>query len=161
MGDRTVLERSELFAGLTADQIERVAELGEEIAYQRDEVIVREGEASDEIYVVREGMVEVLVSEGAIPDVPGPPQMRPIVHLGSGQTFGEMALVDRGARSATVRCVEDGTRLYVIPRKALLALCDNDPQIGYLLMRNVASDLSFKLRHRNLRVRLEGTGRGQ
>jgi CRP-like cAMP-binding protein len=84
MGDRTLLERSELFAGLTTDQIERVADLGEEITYQRDEVIVREGEASDEIYVVREGMVEVLVSEGAIPDVPGPPQMRPIVHLGPG-----------------------------------------------------------------------------
>lgn len=161
MGDRTLLERSELFAGLTADQIKRVAELREEVAYQSGEVIVREGEASDEIYVVREGMVEVLVSEGAIPDVPGPPQMRPIVHLGPGQTFGEMALVDQGARSATVRCVKDGTRLYVIPRQRLLALCDNDPRIGYLLMRNVASDLSFKLRHRNLRVRLEGKGRAQ
>jgi CRP-like cAMP-binding protein len=161
MEGRTLLERSELFAGLTAEQIDRVAELGEEVAYQSDEVIVREGEASNEIYVVREGMVEVLVSEGAIPDVPGPPQMRPIVHLGPGQTFGEMALVDRGARSATVRCVEDGTRLYVIPREGLLSLCDNDPRIGYMLMRNVASDLSFKLRHRNLRVRLEGKGRAQ
>jgi CRP-like cAMP-binding protein len=161
MGGRALLERSELFAGLSADQIDRVAELGEEVAYQGDEVIVREGEASDEIYVVREGMVEVLVSEGTIPDVPGPPQMRPIVHLGPGQTFGEMALVDRGARSATVRCVADGTRLYVIPRKRLLTLCDNDPRIGYLLMRNVASDLSFKLRHRNLRVRLEGKGGAQ
>jgi CRP-like cAMP-binding protein len=154
-----LLERSELFAGLTSDQIERVAALGREIEYQSGEAIVREGEASDEIYVVREGMVEVLVSEGTIPDVSGPPQMMPIVQLGPGQTFGEMALVDRGARSATIRCVKDGTRLYVLPRGELLALCDSDPRIGYLLMRNVASDLSFKLRHRNLRVRLEGKER--
>lgn len=153
-----LLRRSELFAGLTSDQIERVAALGEEVEYQSDEVIVHEGEASDEIYVVREGMVEVLVSEGAIPDVPGPPQMRSIVHLGPGQTFGEMALVDRGARSATIRCVKGGTRLTILRREELLALCDSDPRIGYLLMRNVASDLSFKLRHRNLRVRLEGKG---
>jgi CRP-like cAMP-binding protein len=153
-----LLTRSELFAGLTSDQIERVAALGIEVEYQSDEVIVREGEASDEIYVVREGMVEVLVSEGAIPDVPGPPQMRSIVHLGPGQTFGEMALVDRGARSATIRCVKDGTRLTILRREELLALCDSDPRIGYPLMRNVASDLSFKLRHRNLRVRLEGKG---
>jgi CRP/FNR family cyclic AMP-dependent transcriptional regulator len=154
-----LLKRSELFAGLSADQIERVAALGKEVEHQSDEVVVREGDASDEIYVVREGMVEVLVSEGAIPDVPGPPQMRSIVHLGPGQTFGEMALVDRGARSATIRCVKDDTRLTVLPREGLLALCDSDPRIGYLLMRNVASDLSFKLRHRNLRVRLEGKGR--
>ena len=153
------LERSELFAGLTPAQIEQVAALGEEGVYQDGETVVREGDASAEIYVVREGMVEVLVSEGTIPDVPGPPQMRSLVHLGPGQTFGEMALVDRGVRSATVRCVRDGTRLYILPREGLLGLCDNDPRIGYLLMRNIASDLSFKLRHRNLRVRLEGKGR--
>jgi CRP-like cAMP-binding protein len=103
-------------------------------------------------------MVEVLVSRGTIPDVPGPPQMKPIVELGPGQSFGEMALIDRGVRSATVRCVQDGTSLYVIPRQALLALCDRDPQIGYMLMRNIASDLSFKLRHRNLQVQLRAGG---
>ncbi len=154
-----LLERSELFAGLTPDEIERVAALRREVEYQSGEEIVREGEASDEIYVIREGMVEVLVSEGTVPDIPGPPQMRSIVHLGPGQTFGEMALVDRGARSATIRCVQDGTRLTILPRDELLALCDSEPRIGYVLMRNVASDLSFKLRHRNLRVRLEGKGR--
>lgn len=154
-----LLERSELFAGLTSDQIERVAALGRDVEYQSGEEIVREGEASHEVYVVREGMVEVLVSEGTIPDVPGPPEMRSIVHLGPSRTFGEMALVDRGTRSATIRCVKDGTRLTILPRKELLALCDSEPGIGYRLMRNVASDLSFKLRHRNLRVRLERKGR--
>jgi CRP-like cAMP-binding protein len=150
------LRRSELFAGLTSEHIEKIAALGREVAYRSGDVIVREGEASDEVYVVCHGMVEVLVTKGAIPDIPGPPQMKPIVELGPGQSFGEMALVDRGVRSATIRCVQDGTSLYTIPRRELLALCDSDPRVGYTLMRNVASDLSFKLRHRNLRVRLEG-----
>jgi hypothetical protein len=52
--------------------------------------------------------------------------------------------------------VDDGTRVHVTPRRELLALCDREPWVGYALMRNIASDLSFKLRHRNLRVRLEG-----
>jgi CRP-like cAMP-binding protein len=153
-----VLRRSELFSGLSDEQMEKVAALAEEVDCRSAEIVVREGEVGDEIYVVRHGMVEVLVSAGSIPDVPGPPTMKPIVELGPGQSFGEMALLDRGARSATVRCVQDDTRLYVIPRQALLALCDDDPQIGYVLMRNIASDLSFKLRHRNLRVRLEAGG---
>jgi CRP-like cAMP-binding protein len=150
------LRRSELFAGLTSEQIEQIAALGREVVYRSGDVIVREGEASGEVYVVCQGMVEVLVTKGAIPDVPGPPQMKSIVELGPGQSFGEMTLVDRGVRSATIRCVEDGTRVHVIPRRELLSLCDSEPRVGYALMRNVASDLSFKLRHRNLRIRLEG-----
>jgi CRP-like cAMP-binding protein len=153
-----VLRRSELFSGLTKEQMEKIAARGQEVDCQRGDVVVREGETGDEIYVVLRGMVEVLVSEGAIPDVPGPPSMRPIVELGPGQSFGEMALLDRGVRSATVRSVRDDTNLCVIPGEALLALCDDDPQIGYVLMRNIASDLSFKLRHRNLRVRLKAAG---
>jgi CRP-like cAMP-binding protein len=150
--------RSELFSGLSPEQMGKIAALAEEIVCQSGDVIVREGETGDEVYVVGEGMVEVVVPKGSIPDVPGPPRMKSLVELGPGQSFGEMALLDRGVRSATVRCVEDGTTLCVIRRQALLALCDEDPEIGYVLMRNIALDLSFKLRHRNLRVRLEEGG---
>ncbi|MGD2104214.1 MAG: cyclic nucleotide-binding domain-containing protein [Anaerolineae bacterium] len=153
-----MLRRSELFSGLTDEQVEKVAALTEQVEYQSGAVVVREGEIGDSVYIVRDGMVEVLVSKGSIPDVPGPPRMTSIVELGPGQSFGEMSLVDRGNRSATIRCVQDGTTLYAIRRPALLALCDQDARIGYVLMRNIASDLSFKLRHRNLRVRLETGG---
>lgn len=156
-----VLRRSELFSGLTYEQVKRIAAISEEAEYDKDDVVVQEGETGDEIYVVHEGMVRVLVSQGAIPDVPGPPQMKSIVELGPGQSFGEMALLDRGPRSATVRCVRDGTRLCIIPREALLSLCEEEPRIGFEVMRNIASDLSFKLRHRNLRVRLESGGGGR
>ncbi|MFQ6102416.1 MAG: Crp/Fnr family transcriptional regulator [Anaerolineae bacterium] len=151
-----LLQRSELFAELTPEQIERIIALGQEVTYNTGDVIICEGEPSDEVYVICDGMVEVDVSKGAVPDVPGPPQLSSIVRLGQGQVFGEMALVDRGARSATVRCVEDSTTLYVIPREDFWALCDGDHHIGYVVMRNIAADLSFKLRHRNLQMGLAG-----
>jgi len=151
-----LLQRSELFSGLKPEQIEQIAALGHEVVYNAGDAIIREGDPSDEMYVIRSGMVEVLVSRGVIPDVPGAPQLTPLVRLGQGQFFGEMALVDRGARSATVRCAEDGTVLYLIPRQAFWSLCDDNHHIGYVVMRNVAADLSFKLRHRNLQVRLTG-----
>jgi CRP/FNR family cyclic AMP-dependent transcriptional regulator len=151
-----LLQRSELFAELAPEQIERIAALGQEVVYNAGDVVIREGDPSDEVYIICNGMVEVEVSKGTVPDVPGPPQLSSIVRLGQGQVFGEMALVDRGARSATVRCVEDGTALYVIPRQDFWVLCDGDHHIGYVVMRNIAADLSFKLRHRNLLMGLTG-----
>lgn len=150
------LRRSELFYGLTPEQIDQVVALGREISYNAEDVIIREGDPSDDVYIIVDGRVEVDVAQGMIPDVPGPPQLSSLVRLGQGQVFGEMALVDQGARSATVRCVEDGTTLYVIPRQDFWSLCNSDYYIGFIVMRNVAADLSFKLRHRNLQTRLEG-----
>jgi CRP-like cAMP-binding protein len=151
-----LLQRSELFAGLTTDQIEKIAALSRKATFNEGDVIIHEGEPTNDMYIVRQGAVEVLVSAGTIPDVPGAPQLTSLVHLGQGQFFGEMALVDHGVRSATVRCTEDDTILYAIKRQDLLTLCENDLPIGYVLMRNIAYDLSFKLRHRNLSVTLQG-----
>jgi CRP/FNR family cyclic AMP-dependent transcriptional regulator len=151
-----LLERSELFHELSVKEIERIAALGQEQTYNKGDIVIQEGEPSDEIYIVCSGLVEVEVAQGMVPDVAGRLQVNPIVRLGRGQMFGEMSLIDRGVRSATVRCAEDETGLYVITRQALWDLCNEDPHIGFILMRNIAADLSFKLRHRNLRVGLTG-----
>jgi CRP/FNR family cyclic AMP-dependent transcriptional regulator len=153
-----LLRHIELFAELTPEQIEQIATLGQEKVYNTRDIIILEGDPSDEVYVVCSGMVEVEVSQGMVPDVPGRLQVNPIVRLGRGQVFGEMGLIDRGARSATVRCAEDGTTLFAISRQAFLELCEGDRDIGYVVMRNIAADLSFKLRHRNLQMGLSGGG---
>lgn len=145
-----LLKRTDLFAGLSDDRLRQILAIGHLKTSNVGETIVREGEPSDELYVIQTGLVEVLVPGGTVPDIPGPPELTPVVQLGRGQVFGEMALVDRGVRSATVRCVEEGTTLFVIPREAFWALCDADHHIGYVVMRNIARDLCFKLRHRNL-----------
>jgi CRP-like cAMP-binding protein len=151
-----LLQHSELFLGLAPEQAEQIAALGREEVYDAGDVIVQEGAPSDEVYIICNGMVEVEVLKGAVHDVPGAPQLSSIVRLGQGQVFGEMALVDSGARSATVRCAEDGTVLYAIPRQGFWGLCDSDHHVGFVVMRNIAADLSFKLRHRNLQERLAG-----
>jgi len=156
MSVTALLHNSELFSTLTPEQVEKIVALGHQATYNASDVIIREGDPSDEIYVICSGMVEVEVARGVIPDVSGPPRLAPLARLGKGQVFGEIALVDRGTRSATVRCVKDGTMLYAIPRQALWDLCDGDHTIGYVVMRNIAADLAFKLRHRNLQMRLAG-----
>lgn len=145
-----LLRQSEIFAGLPEDKIRQIVSIGLTKTFDAGETIIRGGDPSDELYIVQRGMVEVLVPGSAVPDVAGAPDLTVLVQLGLGQVFGEMALVDHGARSATVRCVEDGTVLFVIPRAAFWELCEGDHHIGYVVMRNIARDLSFKLRHRNL-----------
>jgi len=147
-----LLKRSDLFCGLTEEDIRQLVAIGRWVTYNADETIIQEGEPSDSLYIVQKGMVEVVVPRGAVPDVPGPPEVTPVVRLGEGQMFGEMGLVDRGARSATIRALVDGTTVFILPRDAFCALCDQNHSIGYTVMRNIARDLSVKLRHRNLRL---------
>jgi CRP/FNR family cyclic AMP-dependent transcriptional regulator len=146
-----LFRRTELFAGLPEDKIRQIVATGRLQTFDAGATIIAEGEPSDELYVVQKGMVEVLLPGGASPDIPWSLELAPVVQLGRGQVFGEMALVDQGARSATVRSVEDGTALFVVPRDAFWELCEADHHIGYIVMRNLARDLSFKLRLRNLR----------
>lgn len=76
-----------------------------------------------------------------------------IATLREGQSFAEIALVDKGIRSATVRLARENTRLLVIPSDQLIALCDADTTLGYRLMYNLAADLAMKVRNSDLRLR--------
>ncbi|MBI3359601.1 MAG: cyclic nucleotide-binding domain-containing protein [Chloroflexi bacterium] len=141
-----LLKGVELFDGLDGKELARLAAICNEETFGKGEVIFSQGNAGDKMYIVREGFVEVVVGQGG----DGPDAPKAVVNLGAGQVFGEMALVDRGARSATVRSVTERTVVDAIGRDAFNALCDGDTKIGYAVMRNLAADLSFKLRHRNL-----------
>ena len=137
-----LLKGVDLFEGLTEHELRRVAAICREAKYPKGQVVTSQGEEGDEMFIVRDGLVEVTVGEAG----EGP---RTVVNLGTGQVVGEMALVDRGPRSATVGCVTDVT-LNVIERDAFEKLCQSNAQIGMVVYRNLAADLSFKLRHRHL-----------
>lgn len=140
-----LLKAVELFEGLTEDQLKRLADIGESITIDKGEAIFSQGDVGDCLYVVCDGQVQVQLSEEK-----RPPNVQ--VYLGRGQIFGEIALIDGGPRSATMMCMRDNTLLHAISRDAFADLCKSDTAIGYKVMRNMAADLSFKLRHRNLAV---------
>ena len=64
-----------------------------------------------------------------------------------------MALVDGGPRSASLRAISDPTVVQVIHRSDFEQLCTKNTRLGYIVFRNLAADLSFKLRIRNLSER--------
>jgi CRP-like cAMP-binding protein len=133
-----------LFSGLSDEQLQHLIDISTEEIYQDGAIIFEQGTEGDKLYFVSDGQVEIRIRKS--PDEPERSQ----VYLGRGQIFGEMALLDLGKRSATVRCSRDQTLLRAISGDDFTRLCNSDTAIGYIIMRNMAVDLSFKLRHRNL-----------
>lgn len=149
-----ILREVDIFQDLSESQLERVAQICEERVCQIGAVIFEENTASDELYIIADGMVDIRVDPSilGIPSQAGPTT---ITILRRGQVFGEVALVDQGLRSASARCATNNTSLLIINRDDLIALCDQDFQMGYVLMRNIAADLSFKIRSADLMIRAQ------
>ena len=92
-----------------------------------------------------EGEVEVVVgSHGG---------SRRIALLQKGQTFGEIALVDQGLRSASVRCITETCRVFLIDRDDFIRLLKTNLDMGFSVMYNLAADLCLRIRQTTYLVR--------
>ena len=151
----TILRQADIFYDLTEPQLEMVASFCSESMPKAGEVIFEENSSGDEMYIVASGEVDILVNPALIQPATAGRSPRPmtIATVRRGQTFGEIALVDQGLRSASARCVSKKARLLVIPRDRLMKLCDHYPDLGYRLMRNIAADMAFKIRGTDLTIR--------
>ncbi len=151
-----ILKQADIFYQLTHTQLELIANLCQEKVYHAGEIIFLEGTDSDELYIIIRGEVEILVNPSMV-GAQGQDTHSPvtIATLRRGQSFGEIALVDQGFRSATAKASQNNTTVLILPREKLIKLCDTYPQLGYLLMRNLAVDLSLKIRSTDLRIREE------
>lgn len=150
----SILRQADIFADISPAQLELVASLCQVREVAKGDVVFEENTASDELYVIAEGEVDIMV-DPALVSRPGRESSGPaaIARLRRGQSFGEIALVDQGLRSASARSANDQTSLVVIPRDRLILLCESDPVMGYRLMRNLAGDLAIKLRNTDLQLR--------
>lgn len=147
------LKQADIFFQCTPAQLELIAHICQEKKFAAGKEIIQENAPTKELYIIAEGEVEVLVNL-ALVGVPATPNgLATIATLREGQSFGEIALVDEGLRSATVRAAARNTRLLVISRDKLLEVCDNYPDLGYRLMYNLAADLAMKIRNTDLRIR--------
>jgi CRP-like cAMP-binding protein len=139
-----ILKGVELFVGLSEGELEKVEKICSRRVFEENEVVAAQDSPGEALYIIDAGFVEVSV-EGA-----GRRPGKVVVNLGTGQTVGEMSLIDQGRRSATVRAISSPTIVYSIYQSDFEKLCESDTRIGYIVMRNMALDLSFRLRQRNL-----------
>jgi CRP/FNR family transcriptional regulator, cyclic AMP receptor protein len=144
------LKQSDIFYQFTPTQLELVANICQEVVYNAGDLIFQENSSSKELYVITQGEVDILInrSSGNIEK-----KETAVARLRRGQSFGEVALVDEGLRSASARASQKDTRLLIIQREKLVILCETYPQLGYRLMYNLAADLAMKIRNTDLRIR--------
>ncbi len=119
------LRQVPVLSGLTDRHLRKVAALATVARFDRSTTVARQGDRGDAFYVILDGRARV-TRRG-----------RSATRLGNGDHFGEMALIDRGMRSATVVAETDLTALR-IGHAAFLKLIRNEPGIALLLLQSLS-----------------------
>lgn len=101
--------------------------------FQPGEIIFREGEPGDNMFVIQEGKVEVFLERRG--------QEVPLKLLREGDFLGEMALFNGGARSVSARSMET-SRLLTVDRKNFLRRIEEDPTIAFRLVQMLTLQVS-------------------
>jgi CRP-like cAMP-binding protein len=100
--------------------------------FRAGDVLFREGERGEEMYVIQSGLVQVLKRVGD--------EERPLATLGRGEFLGEMAILNNKPRTATAVVLEDA-RCLVIDAKTLEAMITKSPEIALRLIKKLAGRL--------------------
>jgi CRP-like cAMP-binding protein len=114
--------------------------------YQDGEIIIRQGDTGDCMYVVQEGRVEVVVNQNH-------KEVR-LALRGAGEFFGEMELFDHEVRMATVRAL-GGARVLTVDKRNFMRRIHEDPSLAFRLVQTMSHrlrDLSTEVTRLNLQI---------
>lgn len=132
-----------LLSRLSDEELGCLAEVMEERTFPEGTEILREGETGDEMFLLLEGSVDVLKTT-PYGEHYVTASLRDSFHC----SFGEMALIDRGKRSATVRAAT-ACRTLALGYEAFQRFCREHPPIGLELLMSISATLVHDLRMEN------------
>jgi CRP/FNR family cyclic AMP-dependent transcriptional regulator len=115
-----------LFSGCSKRELQRIAKVGDETTVEAGRILMEQGDAGRQAFVILEGTA--IVRRGG----------RKVSELGPGDTAGELALLDRGPRTAQVRAETD-MRVLVLTASGLMGLLDETPNMAAKLLTSLAS----------------------
>ena len=127
------LKKVPLFAQMSLEQLEIISRIVNELTFFKGEVIFREGEIGDKLFVIVEGKVNVVKGYRAASQVT-------LAILGPTDYFGEMSVLDNEPRSATILIAEDA-RLLSISGEKLRDIVQQKPEIAFEIFKVLSSRL--------------------
>ena len=143
------LSHSDVGDNLNDAQRTRLAAQCEIRVFEKGEMIAEASEASDELFIIQSGFVEVWKHPDGL-DVDDhdhdSDDVKHVANLRAGQITGELAMLDKGGRSADLIAGNDGATLLVLTRDRLLALCEDDTALGYRFLWNISQAMSRRVR---------------
>jgi serine/threonine protein phosphatase PrpC/CRP-like cAMP-binding protein len=135
-GRIAVLKKVPLFAHMTYQELVKVISVMQTQQGAQGDILINEGARDDRLYVNLSGDLVVSKNGQAIATLP------------SGSHFGEMALIDNGARSATVIC-KTACNLLVMDRPTFYDLIRKEPSLGTKMLWAFTQAMSKRLRETN------------
>jgi CRP/FNR family cyclic AMP-dependent transcriptional regulator len=122
------LGKVRLFSACTNKELTLIGRASDEVAVPAGKAIVTEGQAGHEFFLILSGSVDVK-RKG-----------RKVAKLGPGDYFGEMALLDRGVRTATIVATEPST-LLVLGQREFSGILEEVPGLAHKLLTIMAGRL--------------------
>ncbi|MDM8531455.1 cyclic nucleotide-binding domain-containing protein [Anaerolineales bacterium HSG25] len=129
------LKKIVFFAGIPDKSLYQLAKSGHEKRYQADEIIITEGSEGHNLYIVLQGELDIIKGHQT-------EFSQIIAHVEAGDLIGEMALLEKKPRFATVVACRDSVIMTIIPFGAFTQVVAQNPSI---LARMVVS-ISQRLR---------------
>jgi CRP/FNR family transcriptional regulator, cyclic AMP receptor protein len=134
LGERVaLLEHAPLFSVLHPADLRTLAGKFHPVRYGKGEVIFREGEPAERLFLIDEGRVKLSTSS------PTGQEML-IAVLGRGQIFGELEVIDRGSRAMDARAMET-SRIYAMDSDVFWTMLENRPPLARRLLELMARRL--------------------
>jgi signal transduction histidine kinase len=143
------LRSAPLFAQLPDEDLSRLASMAEQRSLAPGELLLREGDPGDALYVVVSGDLDVTKKSG-LTEVP-------LNRVGPGTIQGEMSAIEGRPRSASVRAVTP-VEVLRIPREALLGVFAAAPESAFAVLRVVLNRLRSTQSMLQEREKLAGLG---
>jgi CRP/FNR family cyclic AMP-dependent transcriptional regulator len=137
-----VLKKSALFASVSTSELRAVAAVAEELHFKPGELIVKENEIGDALFLITDGSVRITKSIS-------PDRTVDLASMGAGECFGEMAAIDEEVRSASVFARQECDVLR-IGKEDLQEVLQVSPKIGIELLRIFVK----RLRQANHRIEM-------
>ena len=141
---RDLLAPQPIFAGLADEYLDLIAACGSNVRFARGTQIFREGEPADTFYVVRQGRaaVEIHLPQGG---------SLVLDTVGSGEVLGWSWLFPPYRWHFDARAVDD-VRAIALDGACLRGKCEQDPQLGFELVRRFAQLVLDRLQSTRLRL---------
>lgn len=130
-GRQRILDRVELFDCLTTEEKKLIARSLTQQEFARGDAIITQGDVGHAMYIVMEGLMEVLVND------PKTNLPRKVAQLQPGQFFGEMSLLTGEPRTATIRGMTAGM-VFVLDQACMMQLLESRPALADNLGQAVA-----------------------
>ena len=134
-----IVKKIKLFAAMNMGLLEKILNRINYYQCEKGEKVCKQGDPGDAFYVVNEGKLQVSVREAFL-------FSRTLAHLGPGDCFGEMALLTRDPRNATVTCEED-SKIFVLMVENFDQVLAENPAFA-LEIKKLAADRQFELKHK-------------